>query len=103
MSKLRTAMLTTTDNPFDPFDDFRKWFEFDMQHNYGTTEYLSRIVKISDCMSEKDQNEAVEQAIDEIIKINDDLFGKGFYKKVVKEEDCEFDYDFLPKDEETTS
>lgn len=71
-------MLTTFDNPFDPFEEFDKWFLFDVDHNYNSCGYLARIAKISDQMTEKEIEEEKERAIDEIIK-NDFL---NIYKKV---------------------
>lgn len=63
------VMLTTTDNPFDPFDDYDNWFAFDTRQGYHTPGYLARIVRSSDELSEILQNVAVENAIDEIIEM----------------------------------
>lgn len=73
-------MLTTIDNPFDPFEDFDKWFLFDVDHGYNSCGFLARIAKVSDQMTEKEIEEEKERAIDEIIK-NDFL---NIYKKVSK-------------------
>ena len=63
-------MLTTIDNPFDPFEQFTSWFLFDVEKGYNTCSYLARIVKLSDDMSQKEQEDEIERAIDEIISIN---------------------------------
>lgn len=75
------AMLTTTDNPFDPFDDYDSWFAYDTRVGHHTTSYLARIVVTSEDMSEADQNLAIEYAIDEIVEEN----VNGLYKKVLRE------------------
>ena len=74
-------MLTTIDNPFDPFEQFTNWFLFDVEKGYNTCGYLGRIVNFNDEMSEKEKDEEIERAIDEIIA-NDIL---GIYTKVVRE------------------
>jgi hypothetical protein len=63
-------MLTTIDNPFNPFTEFDKWYQWDTAAGYHTTSFLGRIVKTSDALSEADQSEAIEQAIDEIVREN---------------------------------
>ena len=77
------AMLTTTDNPFDPFTQFDEWFAFDESKGYHTCAYLARITKASDELSQSDEDLAIEAAIDEIVKLN----VLGIYKKVVKVSD----------------
>ena len=72
-------MLTTIDNPFDPFTQFDEWRTFDEVKGYNTCSYLARIVKRSDELSEADEALAIEQAIDEILKLNI----LGIYRKVV--------------------
>lgn len=74
-------MLTTFDNPFDPFEEFSSWFLFDVEKGYNTCSYLGRIAQLSDDMSEKETDEEVERAIDSIIK-HDFM---NIYKKVSKE------------------
>lgn len=71
-------MLTTIDNPFDPFEQFTSWLLFDKEKGYNTSEYLARIVKFKEGMTQKEENEEVERAIDEIMRINP----ANIYKKV---------------------
>ncbi len=37
------CMLTTVDNPYDPFDQFDEWFNYDMDLGYNSSAYLARI------------------------------------------------------------
>ena len=61
------VMLTTIDNPFNPFDDFTSWFMYDVEKGYNTCSYLARIAKTSEQFTEKENDEEIERAIDEII------------------------------------
>ena len=75
-------MLTTIDNPFDPFEEFTSWFLFDVEKGYNTCSRLARIANISDELSEKEVDEEIERAIDEIIKYD----FMNIYKKVKREQ-----------------
>lgn len=72
------CMLTTNDNPFDPFEDFTSWFMFDIEKGYYTCSKLARIVQLEDDMSEQEKDIEIERAIDEII-FNDFM---NIYRKV---------------------
>ncbi len=71
-------MLTTTDNPFDPFTQFDDWYGYDRSMGYNTPAYLARVLITSDEMSDADIDLAIEYAIDEIV--NENIL--GVYKKV---------------------
>lgn len=75
------AMLTTTDNPFNPFTQFDDWYAFDEAMGYHSCAYLARIAKTSDELSQQDEENAIESAIDEIVSLN----VLGIYKKVLKD------------------
>lgn len=77
----RVAMLTTSDNPFNPFNEFDDWFSFDRSKGYFTCEYLARIAKTSNELSDEDNQLEIQRAIDEICKLN----VLGIYKKIYKE------------------
>lgn len=72
------AMLTTFDNPYNPFEDYRKWFLFDVEHGYDSAAFLGRIAKTTEQLSDEEYDEEVEKAIDEIIKLD----FMNIYKKV---------------------
>ena len=71
-------MLTTFDNPYNPFEQFDSWFMFDTEKGYNTCAYLGRIARTSDQLSEVENDLEVERAIDEIIKYD----FRNIYKKV---------------------
>ena len=72
------CMLTTIDNPFDPFTQFTSWLLFDEEKGYHSCSYLGRIARTSDQLSEEENNLEVERAIDEILKYD----FQNIYKKV---------------------
>ena len=75
------VMLTTFDNPYDPFDDFDHWFLYDVEQGYYTCSRLARIARYSEDFSVAEDKEETERAIDEII--NYDFL--NIYKKVIRE------------------
>ena len=81
MAQHRKCYLTTRDNPYDPFEQFDSWFTFDISHGYNSCGLLARIAKTSDQLSDRENEQEIEEAIDWILK-NDLTLN---YKKVVKE------------------
>ena len=77
---MNDVMLTTIDNPFDPFTQWDEWKRFDEDMQYYTCEYLARIAKTSDDLSDADNELAIEDAINEIVSLNI----LGVYLKVFK-------------------
>ncbi len=63
----RRCMLTTFDNPYNPFEQFTSWFLFDVEKGYNTCSYLGRIARTSDQLSEEENELEIERAIDEIV------------------------------------
>ena len=78
---MKQCALTTKDNPFDPFEDFKSWFQFDVEKGYNCCSILDRIADIKDEMTLIERLKETERAIDEIIKYD---FLK-IYKKKEKE------------------
>lgn len=86
------VFLTTLDNPYDYFTQFDEWYAFDISKGYNTCNYLARIALTSTDMSDSDYEKAVEDAVDDIVRLNI----TGNYKKIfsgnkeeIKEEDIE--------------
>lgn len=74
-------MLTTKDNPYNPFDNFDSWYMFDMDKGYNSSAYLDRIARTSDALSDEENMAEIERAIDEIILYD----VQDLYRKVVNE------------------
>ena len=72
------CMLTTFDNPYNPFDEFTSWFMFDEEKGYHSCAYLGRIAKTSEQLSDEENAQEIERAIDEIIKYD----FQNIYRKV---------------------
>lgn len=71
-------MLTTIDNPWDPFDNFHAWYMYDMDKGYNSSSYLARISRTSDTFTDQENDDEVERAIDEIVKYD----FRNIYKKI---------------------
>ena len=78
----KECMLTTIDNPFDPFEQFALWDLYDHEKGYDTKERLARFIHLSDDMTQKEEDEEIERAVDEFIKYD----FLNIYKKVTKNE-----------------
>jgi hypothetical protein len=72
-------MLTTSDNPWNPFTNFTEWYSWDVAHGYDTAGLLARVTKTSTDLSEADFERAIEDAIDYIVSQN----VSGLYIKAV--------------------
>lgn len=64
------SMLSTSDNPHNPFEDFDAWFSWDAAHGYNTPGLLSRLITTSSQLSDADQVADLEEAIDRIVEEN---------------------------------
>lgn len=80
---MKVSMLTTVDNPYDPFDEFEQWFLYDVHNGYNSCGILDRVSNVNDAMTEKEIDTEIERAIDAIIKYD----FMNVYKKVTKDLD----------------
>lgn len=63
-------MVTTIDNPFNPFTDFDAWRSFDVDHGYYTLEYMARLTDVTSDNTEDEYNEAINDAVKRICRLN---------------------------------
>lgn len=61
-------MLTTLDNPFDPFNDFTSWFKFDCEKGHNTSSRIARIAQLDSEMTQKEVDEEMNRVMDFIIR-----------------------------------
>lgn len=85
---MKNVAITTTDNPFNPLTQFDSWNAFDEGKGYHSCAYLARICRDSEQLTDEENNEELERAIDEIVEydlIAYETDNKVHYKKVVEE------------------
>jgi hypothetical protein len=63
-------MLTTVDNPYDPFTQYKEWYRFDEAAGYHTTGLLARFVSTSYELSDADYDQAIEDGMKDVIDLN---------------------------------
>lgn len=73
-------MLTTFDNPFNPFEQFTQWRLFDIEKGYFTCERLAKLAQFREDMSQKEIDEESDRAAELLI----DLDFLNIYKKVYR-------------------
>ena len=85
MEKIIVSMLTTVDNPYNPFDNFNDWYRFDQDHHHYCCERLAEKVGDLPDSNEVEKIKITESAIDYIVA--NDMLNK--YQKVQRL--CEID------------
>lgn len=81
MENVKDMWITTVDNPFDPFTQWERWFNFDEQHNYKTCERVARLAHCDPTtLTEKENDEFVNQALISLV----DMYGDNVYRIVVE-------------------
>lgn len=75
---MKEYMITTIDNPFNPFTQPDEWYQFDESKGYHTCQILAKLAYTSPELSEEDNTDAINQAVDILCKLNP----LGLYKKL---------------------
>lgn len=70
VSEQDQVMLSTIDNPYSPFDEFDLWYITDQRLGYNTPTLLARVAYTSSDLSDLDQEQAIDQAINDILENN---------------------------------
>lgn len=69
-SELEDKILTTIDNPWNPFTHWDEWYQWDTDAGYHTCSLLARLTVTSDDLSEVDNSLAIDEAMNVVIDIN---------------------------------
>ena len=77
---MEEIMLTTVDNPYDPFTEYDQWYEYDMEKGYNTCAYLANNVETSNAFSDEENEQLIANAIDDIVRNK----SFGIYMKAIK-------------------
>ena len=72
------CFLTTFDNPYNPYTEFEKWYQYDIDHGYNSCGLLMRLAETSTQFTDNENAYEIERAIDKIVA-NDPL---NIYKKL---------------------
>ena len=72
----KEVFITTVDNPYDYFTQFDEWLNYDQLKGYCTLEYLGRLVHTAPDLSEEEERNEIESAIDSIIEWNGSMYKK---------------------------
>lgn len=68
MNKNNEMRITSTDNPYNPFRQWKEWLLFDVNSGYNTCGRLANSVFLTESMTEQEIYEAIEGGIEELIK-----------------------------------
>lgn len=69
-----TDVLTTIDNPYNPKDEFTKWYQWDTQNGYNTSEYVGRLADYDEDDDDETLRYKYELAMLFILEQNKDLY-----------------------------
>ncbi len=64
----RDTMLTTIDNPYNPFTQWNAWWSYDHEYNHCTWELVDRFAYTSETLPQSINDRAIEEAMQLIIK-----------------------------------
>lgn len=67
-------MLTTSDNPIDPFDDFEAWFKMDLILGHNTCGLLAEYANTSPIFSDEVNEQYTREAANAIVLLDPELY-----------------------------
>lgn len=64
------VMLSTEDNPYNPFTEWDQWWAWDTSNGYNSMSLLARVVRSSDETSDELDLEAIREGMEEVVFYN---------------------------------
>ena len=82
----KDSMLTTFDNPFNPFTEFDRWWKEDLLLGHNCCGLLANESNVSDVASDEVNDKAIIEAMERIVK-REPMIYKIVYQSDFKKED----------------
>ena len=71
MSETKETMVTTIDNPWNPFTNWDEWYAYDEWHGYHTCSLVDRLMpNTNDAISEKLYDDLLDDVNNDIVRLN---------------------------------
>ena len=81
----KDSMLTTFDNPFNPFTEFDRWWKEDLLLGHNCCGLLANESNVSDIASDEINDKAIIEAMERIVK-REPMIYKIVYQSDFKKE-----------------
>ena len=72
--------LSTTDNPFDLFENFRSWWNFDHQKGYNTSELVAATTSTTNDLGDNMEKKLLVSQLQDLVRVN----ASGVHRIVVR-------------------
>ena len=66
-------MVTTMDNPWNPFTHYHKWLDYDSEYGYNTDQWIYILSKTSSDLVKEEMEEQIDAGVDRLLEL--DPFG----------------------------
>lgn len=63
-------MITTIDNPWNPFTHYHEWLDHDMQHGYNTDQWLYILSRTSNDLAMEEQDEQIDVGAQRLLELD---------------------------------
>ena len=75
---VKETFLTTNDNPYNPFKEFKDWYYLDQQLGYNTCSLIDRMFKTfnvdEESLNEETKEKLIVEAIRKIVSIQPEVY-----------------------------